>query len=55
MEITDAQRDVRSVFLGGFAGQFVSSVAWFMSAALSVRYPPKIAIYIQTYQALKAY
>ena len=36
MEIAEAQRDVRRVFLGGFAGQLVSSVVWFASAAVSV-------------------
>ncbi len=46
MDISDAQRDVRSVFLGGFAGQLVSSVMWFLSAVLSARYPAKIAIYV---------
>jgi hypothetical protein len=35
MNISDAQRDVRTVFLGGFAGQLVSSVVWFLSAALA--------------------
>ena len=33
MEITQAQRDVRTTYLGGFAGQLVSSVVWFLSAA----------------------
>jgi hypothetical protein len=33
MEIAQAQRDVRQTFLGGFAGQFVSSVVWGTSAA----------------------
>jgi hypothetical protein len=33
MEITQAQRDVRETFLGGFAGQLVSAVLWFISAA----------------------
>jgi hypothetical protein len=35
MNITDAQRDVRTTFLGGFAGQLVSSLIWFLSAALA--------------------
>ncbi|MGH7495405.1 MAG: DUF7010 family protein [bacterium] len=35
MSIRDAQREVRSVFLGGFAGQLVSSGVWFLSAALA--------------------
>jgi hypothetical protein len=33
MEITQAQKDVRQTFLGGFAGQLVSSLVWFASAA----------------------
>lgn len=33
MEIAQAQRDVRETFLGGFAGQFVSSLVWGASAA----------------------
>ena len=33
MEITAAQRDVRTLSMGGFAGQLVSSVLWFASAA----------------------
>jgi hypothetical protein len=35
MNIQDAQHDVRSVFLGGFAGQLVSSLIWFASAAFA--------------------
>ena len=33
MQIADAQRDVRTVFVGGFAGQLVCSVLWGASAA----------------------
>ena len=33
MDITQAQRDVRTTFLGGFAGQLVSSAIWFLSSA----------------------
>src|ERR1035437_7595808 len=32
MEITQAQREVRETFLGGFAGQLVSAVLWLTSA-----------------------
>jgi hypothetical protein len=32
--IRDAQREIRSVFLGGFAGQLVSGTIWLLSAAL---------------------
>jgi hypothetical protein len=34
MHIADAQRDVRTSYLGGFAGQFVSALIWGASAAL---------------------
>jgi hypothetical protein len=33
MQIADAQKDVRTVFIGGFPGQLVSSVFWCASAA----------------------
>lgn len=33
MEIATAQKDVRTVFLGGSAGQFVSGLIWLASAA----------------------
>jgi hypothetical protein len=33
MEIAKAQKDVRETFLGGFAGQLVSSLVWAASAA----------------------
>lgn len=33
MHIADAQRDVRTVYVGGFHGQIVSGVVWLMSAA----------------------
>ena len=35
MDIQDAQREVRSVYIGGFWGQLVSSVIWLVSAALA--------------------
>lgn len=35
MHITDAQREVRQVFLGGFVGQAVSAGLWLLSAGLS--------------------
>jgi hypothetical protein len=38
MEITQAQKDVRTTFLGGFAGQFVSAVLWGTSAAACTWY-----------------
>jgi hypothetical protein len=33
MEISNAQREVRETFMGGFAGQLVSAVVWGTSAA----------------------
>jgi len=44
MHITDAQRDVRTVFLGGFAGQLVSGAVWLLSAALATWHSPRSAI-----------
>ena len=36
MHVEDAQRDVRSIFMGGFAGQLVSGAIWLGSAAREV-------------------
>jgi hypothetical protein len=44
VEIVDAQRDVRTVFVGGFAGQLVSSCIWFLSAAVGTWRSPKLAM-----------
>jgi Family of unknown function (DUF7010) len=44
MNISDAQRHVRSVFLGGFVGQLVSGLIWLVSAALATWQSPKAAI-----------
>ena len=44
MLIADAQRDVRSTFLGGFVGQFVSAVLWAVSAGLATWGRPRQAI-----------
>lgn len=44
MDILDAQREVRSVYLGGFVGQIVSSVIWLVSAALGTWVTPKASI-----------
>jgi hypothetical protein len=44
MHISDAQREVRSVFLGGFAGQLVSGLIWLLSAILATWGSPKSAI-----------
>src|SRR6266581_3622456 len=44
MDIQDAQREVRSVYVGGFWGQLVASVIWMMSAALGTWVTPKASI-----------
>jgi hypothetical protein len=44
MDIQDAQREVRSVYVGGFWGQLVSSVIWLVSAALGTWVTPKASI-----------
>lgn len=44
MTVSDAQRDVRTTFLGGFAGQLVSSAIWFASAALATWFSIKYGI-----------
>lgn len=44
MDIRDAQREVRSVYIGGFWGQLVSSVIWLTSAALGTWFTPKVSI-----------
>ena len=44
MNISDAQRDVRTTFLGGFVGQLVSGVLWALSAALATWRSPSSGI-----------
>ncbi len=44
MEIAQAQKDVRTAFMGGFAGQLVSSAIWFASAASLTWYSFRTAI-----------
>jgi hypothetical protein len=44
MLVEDAQREVRTVFVGGFWGQLVSSVIWLASAALGYWATPRAAI-----------
>jgi hypothetical protein len=44
LTIAEAQRDVRTIFLGGFAGQLVSGLIWLASAALGVYVSTKSAI-----------
>ena len=44
MDIQDAQRESRSVYIGGFWGQLVSSVIWLVSATLGTWVSPKASI-----------
>lgn len=44
MEIQEAQRENRSVYIGGFCGQLVSSAIWLASAALGTWMTPKASI-----------
>ena len=44
MDIKDAQSEVRSVYIGGFWGQLVSSVIWLASAAFGAWMTPRASI-----------
>lgn len=44
MDIQEAQRETRSVFIGGFWGQLVSSIIWLASAAVGTWISPKASI-----------
>ncbi len=44
MQVQDAQREVRTVFIGGFFGQLVASALWLVSAALGTWVTPRAAI-----------
>ena len=44
MDIQDAQREMRSVYVGGFWGQLVSSILWLVSAAVGTWVTPKASI-----------
>jgi hypothetical protein len=44
MLVQDAQHEVRTVFVGGFWGQLVSSTIWLASAGLGVWVSPRAAI-----------
>ena len=45
MLVQDAQREVRTVFVGGFWGQLVSSAIWLVSAGLGLWVTPRAAIF----------
>lgn len=40
MNINESQREMRTAFLGGFAGQFISGVIWLVAAALGTCFSP---------------
>ena len=44
MDVQDAQREIRSVYVGGFWGQLVSSAVWLVSAALATWVSPRASI-----------
>lgn len=44
MTITEAQREMRTRYVGGFFGQLVSGVLWLLSASLAVWSTPRVAI-----------
>ena len=44
MDVQDAQREVRFVYIGGFWGQLVSSVIWLVSAAVGTWVSPRASI-----------
>lgn len=44
MLVDEAQREMRTVFIGGFWGQMVSAAVWLASAALAVWSTPRAAI-----------
>ena len=46
LTIADAQRDVRTVYRGGYAGQLVSGLIWLTSAALGTWVSTKFAIIV---------
>lgn len=44
MDVQDAQREVRSVYIGGFWGQLLYSLIWLASAAMGTWATPKASI-----------
>jgi len=46
MQVEEAQREVRTVYLGGFVGQLVSGGLWLLSAALSTWVAPARGILV---------
>jgi hypothetical protein len=46
MQISEAQEEVRTIFQGGFAGQFVTSLIWFASAAAATWFSRRLGVEI---------
>ena len=44
MDVQDAQREMRSFYIGGFWGQLVSSIIWLVSASLGTWVTPRASI-----------
>ena len=44
MSIVEAQREIRTRYVGGYYGQLVSGLLWLLSAGLAVRVGPRAAI-----------
>lgn len=44
MDVQDAQREVRSVYIGGFWGQLLYSIIWLASATMGTWVTPKASI-----------
>src|SRR5450759_3899886 len=44
MNVNHAQQEMRSAFLGGFAGQLVSGFIWLVASALSLWVAPKLGM-----------
>jgi hypothetical protein len=44
MDVSEAQREVRTVYMGGFMGQLVSGMLWLGSAAAATYATPRTAI-----------
>lgn len=48
MQVDDAQREMRDVFMGGFPGQMVSGVLWISSAAMSTWVSTRAGVLVLT-------
>jgi hypothetical protein len=46
MQVTEAQREIRQAYMGGFMGQLVSGVLWLASAAFATWSTPRSAIIV---------